>query len=941
MAFFTMLIVGLILSAASLALSEILKPKPNLENARPAGLGDFRFPTAVEGRPVPIIWGTVKLAGPNVVWYGDLKQYPIREKVKTGLFSSKRITVGYHYYVGIQFALCRGEIDEFTKIYVGDKPHAITSDRQYIYNPTWFGDNGGMVGWLQFYPGTETQTVDTYLTGKQSPLPAYRGTSYAVWEGGWIGDSPNIQAWSFELGRFPKISGSAYKVNGDKDANPACVLYEILTDDDWGFGFSAADLDVTSFTAAASTLVTEGNGFSFILDGTREATDLMEEVQRQIDGVVYLDQTTGKFTLKLARDDYDIDLVPEVDSTNQIEVREFSHGTWEETTNQVRVGFVDRARNYFETFAMATDLANQRIQGGQLVSVQQQYPGVKDKTLAASIAARELRALSVPLAKAEVVTDRSMWQLKPGDVVAWTDENLGIDKVAMRVNRVNFGELTSGRIIVSLTQDIFEYTSPFDGEPPDPEWEPPEEDVSAIPDTESKVFEAPYALIRRDEAYPDVLDRIWAGGRHQGTGEYYIKIYQRNAPGVPSGSYVNSGEVYGFLLIGELRTALDGSGTQTTIEVDPSPDAIEDLEDAFSTNVSDGDLGQYLVNLIMIGDEFFLVKDVTNQTTYLDFDDAYRAVLDTVPEAHSAGADVWLLFVAGGLTDDTIPQTNNVDVQLRSVNRTDEVTEAEADTIQITMANRARRPYPPAHMGLNGAPWDDDVDVDDPWGSGIDNVGIVLTIRRRDYRNLDEVESLGADAASFVADFLSATNHENQATLTDDPDGTPTLIETKTWSTTNAWGFSRTKILRVLNGVLPTRMRMEVEARHDYAEVSYEARDVLTWDFDVSFSDLVDDFNLGVLAYNVTSNSWTAPVAGTYNVTLGVALSGNVEYRLNGGMWTVAVTAGNTVGALTGVAVNDTIEIRHLDNSGSGTTETMCLVNAPTVTTDAYAVLVI
>src|SRR5690606_10544182 len=84
--FFTLLAVFAVL----MVLSTVLKPKPQIENAKPAGLGDFKFPTAAEGRPVPIIWGTVKQEGPNVVWYGDLRPRAITKKIKTGLFSSKR-----------------------------------------------------------------------------------------------------------------------------------------------------------------------------------------------------------------------------------------------------------------------------------------------------------------------------------------------------------------------------------------------------------------------------------------------------------------------------------------------------------------------------------------------------------------------------------------------------------------------------------------------------------------------------------------------------------------------------------------------------------------------------------------------------------------------------------------------------------------------------------
>ena len=47
-------------------------PKPTLE--------DFDFPTAEEGRAVPVVFGEVWITGPNMLWYGDLVTTPIKVK---------------------------------------------------------------------------------------------------------------------------------------------------------------------------------------------------------------------------------------------------------------------------------------------------------------------------------------------------------------------------------------------------------------------------------------------------------------------------------------------------------------------------------------------------------------------------------------------------------------------------------------------------------------------------------------------------------------------------------------------------------------------------------------------------------------------------------------------------------------------------------------------
>lgn len=47
-------------------------PKPSLE--------DLSLPTAEEGRPIPVVFGTVWISGPNVLWYGDLRTEAIKVK---------------------------------------------------------------------------------------------------------------------------------------------------------------------------------------------------------------------------------------------------------------------------------------------------------------------------------------------------------------------------------------------------------------------------------------------------------------------------------------------------------------------------------------------------------------------------------------------------------------------------------------------------------------------------------------------------------------------------------------------------------------------------------------------------------------------------------------------------------------------------------------------
>ncbi len=69
-------IAQIVIAIAVTFLSTALAPKP--PGRRPAALTDFTIPTAEEGRPLPVVLGTVTVTGPNVIWYGDLRYIAIK-----------------------------------------------------------------------------------------------------------------------------------------------------------------------------------------------------------------------------------------------------------------------------------------------------------------------------------------------------------------------------------------------------------------------------------------------------------------------------------------------------------------------------------------------------------------------------------------------------------------------------------------------------------------------------------------------------------------------------------------------------------------------------------------------------------------------------------------------------------------------------------------------
>lgn len=46
-------------------LAYVLAPKP--KPPKPPSLEDFKTPTAMSGRPIVVVWGSVNLKGPNII----------------------------------------------------------------------------------------------------------------------------------------------------------------------------------------------------------------------------------------------------------------------------------------------------------------------------------------------------------------------------------------------------------------------------------------------------------------------------------------------------------------------------------------------------------------------------------------------------------------------------------------------------------------------------------------------------------------------------------------------------------------------------------------------------------------------------------------------------------------------------------------------------------
>lgn len=69
----------LIFALVMLVISYLIAPKPKNTDPAVTTLTDSDFPIAQETDEIPVVFGQVVLAQPNVVWWGDVKTREIKK----------------------------------------------------------------------------------------------------------------------------------------------------------------------------------------------------------------------------------------------------------------------------------------------------------------------------------------------------------------------------------------------------------------------------------------------------------------------------------------------------------------------------------------------------------------------------------------------------------------------------------------------------------------------------------------------------------------------------------------------------------------------------------------------------------------------------------------------------------------------------------------------
>lgn len=666
---------------------------------------EFQMIQSSESATIPIIFGTSRLAG-NYIEYrkGNFQSeavYAEQEGGKGGGGSSSQQT-GYIYKMTFKVGLCMGPVDYLVGI-----QGSPGMDRIRYHETTPAEENdvrdfaGGLdtqkfIAWIKNFDDAEeaddpedidepielTGVVGLSLKGRNDDgggikfFPGsrtqseYRDVCFAKFEDFALGGSPAPRTYLFELTRFPRVRDidgdliAGFPVNASDnpadaefgDANPAAVVWEILTDKIWGKGTPADHLNQADFIAAANFYQANRIGVSTSVGDDASNVQLVERFRELFGLVTWWD---GSEIRCRALWDHATAYSNRIRITPEDTVGEpvFQRQSMAASTNELRLTFTNRENNWQTEAVTVQDLASIESIGG-VRSVKVDAAEIGTRSAAEKIAHRILRLMAYPPATCQLRVLRKFGDLQPGEFIELITDGWRGDAMTTfwRVASVEDDLAGEDRYIVSLVEDT--HATGFDGESEefeaaDPSWELDVPITNSDVVTEDNSAASPVGLIT-----PTLITEpnIWISKNER----RLLTAIQRRSGLVQSfsvgfreqavGNYLNAGTFQAFAYTGTLVDALGATGPkiirqagdQFRLALNHPGDATSLLASASAVQIDADGLDILTATntaILVIGREIFRVGFIEETATdEFTVRVAMRSEFATDKAAHAIGA---------------------------------------------------------------------------------------------------------------------------------------------------------------------------------------------------------------------------------------------------------------------------------------------------------------
>jgi hypothetical protein len=400
-------------------------------------LKNMNIQTSGYGRCIPVVYGRARVSA-NLIFYDDFKAISHTEYQNTGKGGgggSQSSNTTYTYTAAVILGICEGEVS------VG-RTWVDKDVRNYPPAPT-------------LMKGTDTQRSWQYLDTKHpDKAVGYGSTAYMAHPAIDLGGSGSTKNHSFEVTGFCSGANGVLLENGD--ANPADVLWDMLTNSIHGMGFPVQCVDNTDnyrdYTREAGLFVSAG------YEDQKTGIEVLKTLLDCTNSVAIWSNGKLKIVplgdLNIVKDGvivwpanstpiYDLTCDDFLGKDDPVKV---TRKTSADAYNSVKVKFKNRAKEYAEDIAEASDLAMQDLYG---IRDAPEYGAecIMKADIAQLLAQIQLQRYVGIRNEYEFKLGWRYTLLEPSDLVTLTEKGLGLNKTPVRITAIE--EDTDGNLTVT------------------------------------------------------------------------------------------------------------------------------------------------------------------------------------------------------------------------------------------------------------------------------------------------------------------------------------------------------------------------------------------------------------------------------------------------------------------------------------------------------------
>jgi hypothetical protein len=457
-----------------------------------------------------------------------------------------------------------------------------------------------------------------------SALP---GLAHIAWEQWSLGTNTyNIPNVTFVVKRtLPTTIDYANMTNG---ANPAAVIYDIMTNTTYGIGMNPDDINITAFNAAAAVWNTKGYGLNFVLNQQNEAQALIEQVLEWVGGSFFIDND-GKFCIYAYSDSDTAVTTLDEDDFIDFNIERQSYLT---TYNDLRIKYTDANCDYVsKTIGMFNNANFQEQNVPNQATID--LSCFSDVTTVSKRAWELLKTMSYPILRLKFkLNETKSYPIFAGSIVTINHSDYAIANANFRITNMSIGDDNAIEVEYSAEQVVEDI---FDSEygvikPQTDGWITP--DYSPVKLDHSQIYEMPWNPRTQDDPYYAFL-----GARSA------YETSCENLKSIVNGT-TNFDTIPSYQSFSQYGT-LDAIYPATTYAIDDETGIIYTpyRNDPDPVDIRRANLFQ-MKRLILIDDELmvFQFQLPYGAGTQFQLLGVIRGVLGTTIAAHAIGAALWI-----------------------------------------------------------------------------------------------------------------------------------------------------------------------------------------------------------------------------------------------------------------------------------------------------------